>query len=46
MIGSKRRVAIIVDNGGWRLLTIDLTDSAEDEGIACGGTMQVLIEKV
>jgi len=35
----------VIKNGGWKLHTIDLTDSAEDEGMVCGGTMQVLIEK-
>ena len=35
----------VINNGGWRLHEIDLTDSAEDEGMVCGGTMQVLIEK-
>jgi len=35
----------VINNGGWKLHTIDLTDSAEDEGMVCGGTMQVLIEK-
>jgi len=36
----------VIKNSTWQLLDIDLTDSAEDEGMVCGGTMQVLIEKV
>ncbi|MDR2035776.1 MAG: XdhC family protein, partial [Coriobacteriales bacterium] len=28
----------VIKNGGWKLLDIDLTDSAEDEGMVCGGT--------
>ena len=36
----------VIQNGGWKLLEIDLTDSAEDEGMVCGGTMQVLVEAV
>jgi xanthine dehydrogenase accessory factor len=28
----------------WREHTIDLTDSAEEEGMVCGGTMHLLIE--
>ena len=35
----------IIGSGGYRLVTIDLTgDTAEDEGMVCGGIMQVLIE--
>jgi xanthine/CO dehydrogenase XdhC/CoxF family maturation factor len=28
------------------LKTIDMTDSAEEDGMVCGGTMTVLIEAV
>jgi xanthine dehydrogenase accessory factor len=31
--------------GGWRTHTIDMTDSAEEDGMVCGGMMQVLIER-
>lgn len=35
----------IIGSGGYRLVTVDLTgDTAEDEGMVCGGIMQVLIE--
>ncbi len=36
----------VIKNGGWKILEIDLTDSAEDEGMVCGGTMRVLVEKL
>lgn len=36
----------VIKKGGWRIHEVDLTDSAEDEGMVCGGTMRVLIEKV
>jgi xanthine dehydrogenase accessory factor len=31
-------------DGGHRFKTVDLTDSAEEDGMVCGGTMKVLIE--
>ncbi|MDR2077073.1 MAG: XdhC family protein [Desulfovibrio sp.] len=36
----------ILLNGGYRLKTVDLTDSAEEDGMVCGGVMEVLIEAV
>ena len=36
----------VISKGGWRLLSVDLTDdSAEDEGMVCGGTIHLLVEK-
>ncbi|MDR1359318.1 MAG: XdhC family protein [Coriobacteriales bacterium] len=35
----------LIRKGGWKIHDIDLTDSAEDEGMVCGGTMRVLIQK-
>lgn len=35
----------VIRNDGWRVHEIDLTDSAEDEGMVCGGTMRVLVER-
>jgi xanthine dehydrogenase accessory factor len=32
--------------GGYRFKTVDMTDSAEDDGMVCGGRMRVLIEAV
>jgi xanthine dehydrogenase accessory factor len=36
----------ILQNGGCRFKTVDMTDIAEDDGMMCGGTMEVLIEAV
>ncbi|MDR1495977.1 MAG: XdhC family protein [Clostridiales Family XIII bacterium] len=35
----------IIREGGWTTKTVDMTDSAEDDGMVCGGTMTVIIEK-
>lgn len=35
----------IAQKGAWCVYEVDLSDTAEDEGMVCGGTMQVLIEK-
>jgi xanthine dehydrogenase accessory factor len=35
----------VIKQGGWRLITIDLTDAAEDEGMVCGGALSVLVEQ-
>lgn len=36
----------IIKNGGYKICEVDMTGSvAEDEGMVCGGTMKVLIEK-
>jgi xanthine dehydrogenase accessory factor len=35
----------IIREGGWMTKTIDMTDSAEEDGMVCGGTMTVVIEK-
>jgi xanthine dehydrogenase accessory factor len=34
----------VIQNGGYLFKKIDLTDSAEEDGMVCGGVMQVLIE--
>lgn len=37
----------LIQTGGYRIQTVDLTGSvAEDEGMVCGGVMEVLIETV
>jgi len=36
----------ITRKGGYSLLNVDMTDSAEEDGMVCGGTMKVLIEAV
>ena len=35
----------LIRDGGWRVVTVDMTDSAEEDGMVCGGNMSVLIEK-
>ncbi|NLP37534.1 MAG: xanthine dehydrogenase [Firmicutes bacterium] len=40
-----REARMLMDDGGCKLVTVDLTgEIAEDMGMVCGGTMQVLIE--
>jgi xanthine dehydrogenase accessory factor len=34
----------IILKGGYRFKTVDMADSAEDDGMVCGGRMKVLIE--
>lgn len=36
----------IAKNGGYAFKTVDMTDSAEDDGMVCGGNMEVLIEAI
>jgi xanthine dehydrogenase accessory factor len=36
----------VIRSGGYLIKTVDMTDSAEDDGMMCGGTMNVLIEAV
>jgi xanthine dehydrogenase accessory factor len=36
----------IIQNGGHMFKTIDMTDSAEEDGMVCGGKMIVLIEQI
>ena len=44
VIGSARS---IIGTGGYRLQTVDMTgEAAEDEGMVCGGVIQVLIEDI
>ncbi|MDR3177308.1 MAG: XdhC family protein [Desulfovibrio sp.] len=41
VVREARRIAA---QGGWRRKTVDMTDSAEEDGMVCGGVMEVLIE--
>ncbi|MDR1608596.1 MAG: XdhC family protein [Deltaproteobacteria bacterium] len=34
----------IIKSGGYALRTVDLTDSADEDGMVCGGTMDIMIE--
>jgi xanthine dehydrogenase accessory factor len=36
----------VIRSGAWRTHVIDMTDSAEDDGMVCGGEMRVLIESL
>jgi len=35
----------IIREGGWRTVTVDMTDTAEEDGMVCGGQMTVLMER-
>ncbi|MDR1245980.1 MAG: XdhC family protein [Clostridiales Family XIII bacterium] len=37
---------VVIRNGGYSLNTVDLTDSAEEDGMVCGGEMTILIESL
>jgi len=43
--GIMQDARTLIREGGWRLLTVDMTDSAEEDGMVCGGHMTVLVEK-
>ncbi|MDR1577257.1 MAG: XdhC family protein [Deltaproteobacteria bacterium] len=34
----------IINTGGYALRTVDLTDSADEDGMVCGGAMEIMIE--
>jgi len=42
VIGEARAV---IRGGGWKTLEVDMTDTAEEDGMVCGGYMTVLIER-
>lgn len=41
-----RKAIEIMQSGGYTLINIDMTDSAGDDGMVCGGSMTALIEAV
>jgi xanthine dehydrogenase accessory factor len=41
-----RDARIVIRNGGYSLNVVDLTDSAEEDGMVCGGTMTILTESL
>ena len=43
--GLMQEARAIIREGGWRLVTVDMTDTAEQDGMVCGGQMTVLIEQ-
>ena len=43
--GVMQDARTLIREGGWRTITVDMTDSAEEDGMVCGGRMTVLIER-
>ena len=39
-----RKARDLLDTGGYCLMQVDLSDKAEEEGMVCGGTMEVLLD--
>ena len=42
--GVMQDARTIIREGGWRTVTVDMTDTAEEDGMVCGGRMTVLVE--
>ncbi|MCL2563387.1 MAG: XdhC family protein [Oscillospiraceae bacterium] len=40
------RARDVMDENGWHVMEVDMADSAEEDGMVCGGVMTVLIEAV
>jgi xanthine dehydrogenase accessory factor len=38
------KARLLIGTGAYALESIDLTDKAEDDGMVCGGRMEVLLE--
>jgi len=43
--GVMQDARTLIREGGWRTVTVDMTDTAEEDGMVCGGHMTVLIER-
>ena len=43
--GVMQEARTVIREGGWKTVTVDMTDSAEEDGMVCGGSMTVLIER-
>ncbi|MCL2035520.1 MAG: XdhC family protein, partial [Oscillospiraceae bacterium] len=41
-----QKARTVMQSGAYQVVDVDMTDSAEDDGMVCGGTMKVLIEAV
>ena len=41
-----RKARDVMDAAGYQLIEVDMADAAEEDGMVCGGTMQVLIEAI
>ncbi|MDR3254084.1 MAG: XdhC family protein [Synergistaceae bacterium] len=42
--GVIRAALDLMERGRWRIKNVDMTDSAEEDGMVCGGSMETLIE--
>jgi len=43
--GVMQDARTLIREGGWRAMTVDMTDTAEEDGMVCGGQMIVLLER-
>ena len=43
--GIMQDARTVIREGGWKTVNVDMTDTAEEDGMVCGGHMTVLIEK-
>ena len=43
--GIMQDARTVIREGGWKTVDVDMTDTAEEDGMVCGGHMTVLIEK-
>ncbi|MDR1797404.1 MAG: XdhC family protein [Clostridiales Family XIII bacterium] len=44
--GVMQEARAVIRGGGWKTTEVDMTDTAEEDGMVCGGHMRVLIEKI
>lgn len=44
--GLMQDARALIRNGGYNIVKVDMTDSAEEDGMVCGGEMEVIIESV
>jgi xanthine dehydrogenase accessory factor len=42
--GVMQDARAVIREGGWRIVTVDMTDTAEEDGMVCGGQALILIE--
>ena len=43
--GVMQEARAVIKDGGYKIVKVDMTDSAEEDGMVCGGEMEVIIEK-
>ena len=44
--GVMQEARTAIREGGWKIVPVDMTDTAEEDGMVCGGKMRVLVETV